>query len=242
MASLDGSAQTLKPAQALAESTRRFPGESTQYRSARNALLAEEIELRRHIERVAALRRALPPGGELPRDYRFDGENGAATLTQMFGDHDTLITYNWMFGPKRERPCPMCTSLLSALDGEMPDILQRVAFAVIARGPIERLVAFKKERGWRYLRVYSSGSNSFNRDYANEDPDAGDNPAFNVFTRSGGTLRHFWGDEMGPQTADPGQDPRGAPDPMPLWAMLDLTPGGRGTDWYPKLEYAASRA
>ncbi|MDB5783686.1 DUF899 family protein [Caballeronia mineralivorans] len=241
MASLDGSAQTLKPAQALAESTRRFPGESTQYRSARNALLAEEIELRRHIERVAALRRALPPGGELPRDYRFDGENGAATLTQMFGDHDTLITYNWMFGPKRERPCPMCTSLLSALDGEMPDILQRVAFAVIARGPIERLVAFKKERGWRYLRVYSSGSNSFNRDYANEDPDAGDNPAFNVFTRSGGTLRHFWGDEMGPQTADPGQDPRGAPDPMPLWAMLDLTPGGRGTDWYPKLEYAASR-
>jgi predicted dithiol-disulfide oxidoreductase (DUF899 family) len=241
MASLDGSAQTLKPAQALAESTRRFPGESTQYRSARNALLAEEIELRRHIERVAALRRALPPGGELPRDYRFDGENGAATLTQMFGDHDTLITYNWMFGPKRERPCPMCTSLLSALDGEMPDILQRVAFAVIARGPIERLVAFKKERGWRYLRVYSSGSNSFNRDYANEDPDAGDNPAFNVFTRSGGTLRHFWGDEMGPQTADPGQDPRGAPDPMPLWAMLDLTPGGRGTDWYPKLEYAALR-
>jgi predicted dithiol-disulfide oxidoreductase (DUF899 family) len=241
MASLDGSAQTLKLAQVLAESTRRFPGESTQYRNARNALLAEEIELRRHIERVAALRRALPPGGELPQDYRFDGENGAATLTQMFGDHDTLITYNWMFGPKRERPCPMCTSLLSALDGEMPDILQRVAFAVIARGPIERLVAFKKERGWRYLPLYSSGSNSFNRDYANEDPDAGDNPAFNVFTRSGGTLRHFWGDEMGPQTADPGQDPRGAPDPMPLWTMLDLTPGGRGTDWYPKLEYAASR-
>jgi predicted dithiol-disulfide oxidoreductase (DUF899 family) len=241
MASLDGSAQTLKPSQALAESTRRFPGESTQYRSARNALLAEEIELRRHIERVAALRRALPPGGELPQDYRFEGENGPVTLTQMFGDRDTLITYNWMFGPKRERPCPMCTSLLSALDGEMPDILQRVAFAVIARGPIERLTAFKKERGWRYLRLYSSGSNSFNRDYANEDPDAGDNPAFNVFTRSGGTLRHFWGDEMGPQTADPGQDPRGAPDPMPLWAMLDLTPGGRGTDWYPKLEYAASR-
>ena len=241
MASLDGSAQTLKAAQALAESTRRFPGESTQYRSARNALLAEEIELRRHIERVATLRRALPPGGEVPQDYRFEGENGPATLTQMFGDHDTLITYNWMFGPKRERPCPMCTSLLSALDGEMPDILQRVAFAVIARGPIERLAAFKKERGWRYLRLYSSGSNSFNRDYANEDPDAGDNPAFNVFTRSGGTLRHFWGDEMGPQTADPGQDPRGAPDPMPLWAMLDLTPGGRGTDWYPRLEYAASR-
>jgi predicted dithiol-disulfide oxidoreductase (DUF899 family) len=238
MTSVDGSALTLQPAEALAESPRRFPGESTQYRAARNALLEEEIELRRHIERVAAQRRALPPGGELPQDYRFEGEQGPATLSQLFGEHDTLITYNWMFGPQRERPCPMCTSLLSALDAEMPDILQRVAFAVIARGPIERLVAFKKERGWRYLRLYSSGGNSFNRDYANEDPDAGDNPAFNVFTRSGSIVRHFWGDEMGPQTSDPGQDPRGAPDPMPLWAMLDLTPGGRGTHWYPKLEYA----
>jgi predicted dithiol-disulfide oxidoreductase (DUF899 family) len=241
MSSVNGSEQTLKPAAALAQSTRRFPGESTQYRTARNTLLAEEIELRRHIERVAAQRRALPPGGEVPQDYRFEGEHGSATLSQLFGDHDTLITYNWMFGPKRERPCPMCTSLLSALDGEMPDILQRVAFAVIARGPIERLVAFKHERGWRHLRLYSSGVNSFNREYAHEDPDAGDNPAFNVFTRSGDTVRHFWGDEMGPQTADPGQDPRGAPDPMPLWLMLDLTPGGRGTDWYPKLEYAAKR-
>ncbi|WP_031358885.1 DUF899 family protein [Caballeronia sordidicola] len=245
MTSVNGSAQTLQPAAALARSPRRFPGESTQYRTARNALLAEEIELRRHIERVAAQRRALPAGGEAPQDYRFEGEHGPATLFQMFGDHDTLITYNWMFGPKRERSCPMCTSLLSALDGEMPDILQRVAFAVIARGPIERLVAFKKERGWRHLRLYSSGGNSFNRDYANEDPDAGDNAAFNVFTRSsnrsGSILRHFWGDEMGPQTADPGQDPRGAPDPMPLWLMLDLTPGGRSTDWYPKLEYAVMR-
>ncbi|MFT4437099.1 DUF899 family protein [Caballeronia sp. 15715] len=242
MSSVNGSEQTLQPVAALAQSTRRFPGESTQYRTARDALLAEEIELRRHIERVAALRRALPAGGEVPQDYRFEGEHGPATLSQLFGDHDTLITYNWMFGPKRERPCPMCTSLLGALDGEMADILQRVAFAVIARGPIERLIAFKKERGWRHLRLYSSGGNSFNCDYANEDPDTGDNPAFNVFTRSGGTVRHFWGDEMGPQTADPGQDPRGAPDPMPLWLMLDLTPGGRGRDWYPKLEYAAKRA
>src|SRR5260370_22356388 len=145
-----------------------------------------------------------------------------------------------MVGPKRERPCPMGTSLLSELDGEMPGILQRVAFAAIERGLIERLVALKKERGWRYLPLYSSGGNSFNRDYANEDPDGGDNPAFNVFTRSGGTLRHFWGDEMGPQTADPGQDPRGAPDPMPLWSMLDLTPGGRRTHCYPHMEYLTS--
>ena len=134
-------AQALKPAEVLAQSTRRFPGESTQYRRARNALLAEEIELRRHIERVAAQRRALPAGGEVPQDYRFESEQGPATLSQMFGDFDTLVTYNWMFGPQRARPCPMCTSMLSAFDGEMPDIVQRVAFAVIARSPIERMVA-----------------------------------------------------------------------------------------------------
>jgi predicted dithiol-disulfide oxidoreductase (DUF899 family) len=133
----------------------------------------------------------------------------------------------------------MCTSFLSALDGEMADILQRVAFAVIARSPVERLTAFKRERGWRHLRLYSSGGNTFNRDYADEDPDSGDNAGFNVFVRSNGIVRHFWGDEMGPETADPGQDPRGAPDAMPLWTVLDMTPGGRGTDWYPKLEYGA---
>jgi predicted dithiol-disulfide oxidoreductase (DUF899 family) len=231
------SAQTLIPARQLADLPPRFPGESAGYRSARNALLAEEIELRRHIERVAAQRRALPPGGAVPEDYRFEGEEGPLTLSEMFGEHDTLVTYNWMFGPQRARPCPMCTSLLSAYDGEMPDILQRVAFAVIGRSPIDKLAAFAKERGWRHLRLYSSGGNTFNRDYAGEDPAGDDVPALNVFTRSGGTVRHFWGAEMGASTADPGEDPRGAPDLMPLWTILDMTPAGRGQDWYPKLEY-----
>jgi predicted dithiol-disulfide oxidoreductase (DUF899 family) len=230
--------QRLKPATELAKHHRRFPGESEQYRKARTALLAEEIELRRHVERVAAQRRALPPGGEPPEDYRFENERGPARLSELFGDKQTLVTYNWMFGPERERPCPMCMSLLSALDGEMPDILQRVAFAVIGRSPIERLTAFKKERGWRHLKIYSSAGNDFNRAYADEKPGSGeDNAAFNVFTRAGGAIRHFWGDEMGMESADPGQDPRGAPDPMPIWAILDMTPEGRGADWYPKLEY-----
>jgi predicted dithiol-disulfide oxidoreductase (DUF899 family) len=240
MTDVDASAQTLKPARQLAELPPRFPGESAAYRHARNDLLAEEIELRRHIERVAVQRRALPPGGVVPEDYRFDGEAGPVTLSEMFGEHDTLVTYNWMFGPRRARPCPMCTSLLSAYDGEMPDILQRVAFAVIGRAPIEKLVAFRKERGWRHLRLYSSGGNTFNRDYAAEDPAGDDNPALNVFTRSDGTVRHFWAEEMGPATADPGQDPRGAPDPMPLWTILDMTPGGRGGNWYPQLEYSSA--
>ena len=215
----------------------RFPGESAAYRKARMELLAEEIELRRRIEHVAEMRRALPPGGVVPQDYVFEGDSGPVKLSQLFGQHDTLVTYNWMFGPQRERPCPMCTSLLGALDGEMPDILQRVAFAVIATSPIERLQAFKQERGWRHLRLYSSGGNDFNRDYADETPDSGDDAGVQRVPARRRTIRHFWGDEMGPGVADPGQDPRGAPDAMPLWNVLDMTPEGRGTDWYPKLSY-----
>jgi predicted dithiol-disulfide oxidoreductase (DUF899 family) len=229
----------LTPASELArKSTVRFPNESQEYRRAREALLAEEIELRRHIERVAEQRRALPPGGKVTKDYRFEGERGPASFADLFGDKQTLVVYSYMFGPQRERPCPMCTSLLSAWDGEARDVEQRVALAVVARSPIERLVAFKKERGWRSLKLYSDTTSEFSRDYHALSPDGGDGAAFNVFTRREGAIRHFWGGEMGFDTADPGQDPRGAPDLMPIWTILDSTPEGRGTDWYPKLEYA----
>jgi len=215
----------------------RYPNESREYRQARNALLIEEIELRRQIERVAELRRALPDGGEVIRDYDFIGEKGPVNFAGLFGDKQTLVVYSYMYGPQREKPCPMCTSLLSAWDGEVPDITQRVALAVVARSPIERLVAFKKQRGWHYLPLFSDNSGEFSRDYHGLTKDGGDDAAFNVFTRRSGNIRHFWSAEMDGSTADPGQDPRGAPDLMPLWTILDVTPEGRGTDWYPKLNY-----
>jgi predicted dithiol-disulfide oxidoreductase (DUF899 family) len=228
----------LKPAAELAKASGiRFPNESADYRRAREALLAEEIELRRHIERVAELRRALPPGGEVSKDYAFEGENGSASFADLFGSKNTLVVYSYMFGPQRERPCPMCTSLLSAWDGEVPDIQQRVALAVIARSPIARLSAFKRERGWHHLPLFSDTSGEFSRDYHGLTEDGGDDAAFNVFTKIGGTIRHFWGGEMNGASSDPGQDPRGAPDLMPLWTILDVTPEGRGKDWYPKLNY-----
>jgi predicted dithiol-disulfide oxidoreductase (DUF899 family) len=213
----------------------RIPNESEKYRQARDALLVEEIELRRHLERVAELRRALPPGGDVIKDDRFTGEKGPAGLAEMFGDKQSLVVYSYMYGPQRKRPCPMCTALLSAWDGETKDIEQRIALAVVARSPIDRLVAFKNERGWRNLKLYSDGSGDYTRDYVS--PGDEDVPAYNVFTRRDGKIRHFWREEMGSDTADPGQDPRGAPDPMPLWNILDTTPEGRGTDWYPKLDY-----
>jgi predicted dithiol-disulfide oxidoreductase (DUF899 family) len=231
-------APTLVPAAELARrNTMTFPNESADYRRARNALLAEEIELRRHIERVAGLRRELPPGGAVTGEYRFEGEQGPVNFAGLFGDKATLVVYSYMFGPQRERPCPMCTSMLSAWEGEAADVQQRVALAVVARSSLERIVAFTKARGWRDLKLYSDLNGNYSRDYYAISNEGGDDPALNVFTRRDGTIRHFWSSEMGFATADPGQDPRGAPDPMPLWTILDLTPEGRGTDWYPKLEY-----
>jgi predicted dithiol-disulfide oxidoreductase (DUF899 family) len=215
----------------------RIPNESPEYRRARDELLREEIELRRHIERVAEQRRALPPGGEVIGDYRFEGENGPADFAALFGDKQTLVLYCYMFGAKRERPCPMCTAMLSSWEGEARDMQQRVAMAVVAGASIDRLVAFKKERHWRYLPLYSDNNGNFIRDYGGIDKDGSDIPAFHVFTRRDGTIRHFWSLEMGEATADPGQDPRGAPDPMPMWGVFDMTPEGRGTNWYPKLDY-----
>ena len=154
---MNAKAATPVPADQLArESPIRIPNESVEYRAARKALLAQEFELRRQIERVAAMRRALPPGGPVTGDYRFETEDGPSDLAGLFGDKQTLVVYNYMFGPERKRPCPMCTNLLDAWDGNADDITQRVSLVVVARSPLERLAAVKRERGWKNLRLASA--------------------------------------------------------------------------------------
>ena len=228
--------ETLAPAQQLGETNRiRFPNESAEYRKARNALLVEEIELRRHIERVASQRRQLPPGGETPQDFEFVSEHGPARLSSLFGDKNTLMVYSMMYGPQRKTPCPMCTSFLTSWNGTVVNLRERVAIAVTARSPVERLVEYKKQRGFTNLPFLSDMSGDYTRTYVNVEDD--DVPGFSVFSRRNGIIRHFYSGEMSAAMADPGQDPRGAPDLDPLWLMLDLTPDGRGADWYPKLEY-----
>jgi predicted dithiol-disulfide oxidoreductase (DUF899 family) len=143
-----------------------FPGESVEYRGARNALLAEEMELRRRIERVASQRRALPAGGAIPEDYEFEGDGGLVKLSELFAfGKDTLAIYSFMYGPERERPCPGCTHFLDALDGETEHILQRINLAVVAKSPLPRIIDFAKERGWHRLRLLSTAGNSNDSDY-----------------------------------------------------------------------------
>jgi predicted dithiol-disulfide oxidoreductase (DUF899 family) len=228
--------ENLIPAAELARaSTIRVPHESAEYRAARTALLAEEIALRRQIERVAAQRRALPPGGPVIGDYRFAGAEGPTDFAGLFAGKQTLAAYSYMFGPERERPCPMCTSMLDAWDGNAASAGEHLSLVVIARAPVERLMDWKRERGWTALRLYSDLTGDYSRDYFSLQPDGSDNPAFNVFTRRDGTIRHFWSEEFA-ETANPGQDPRGAPEPTPLWTILDCTPEGRRPDWYPSLD------
>jgi predicted dithiol-disulfide oxidoreductase (DUF899 family) len=218
----------------------RFPNESDAYRQARDALLEEEIELRRQIERIAAQRRALPIGGRVPEDYVFEGEVGPVRLSHLFGDHDTLITYNLMFGPRRERPCPACASLVSGLAGEAREIAERVSFVVIAKSPIERILGLARERGWSDLRFVSAGANSFNRDYRGETETGNESPQFNVFTRRDGHVHQTYGGELMLVGADPDQAPRAGDLMWPLWNLLDLGPAGRGQNWAPD-ETDASR-
>jgi len=228
-----------------------FPGESPAYRAARNALLDEEMALRRQVERVAAQRRALPEGGVIPEDYRFEGENGPAKLSELFDGKESLAVYSFMFGPEREQPCPGCTHFLDALDGAAQHITQRLPLVVVAKSPFERLHALAKARGWRRLRLLSTASNTYDRDYFGDssalsddlrdqqefkDGEEWDMPILNVFHRSGKTIRHFWGSELLYVPPEPGQEYRHNDLLDPLWNMLDLAPEGRG-DFHPKLRY-----
>ena len=231
--------QTRKPADELAKLAKNpFPGESDAYRTARRALLAEEIEFRRHMTRVAAQRRALPPGPIIEKNYRFHDANGADVgLIDLFGDKDTLVTYFWMYGPQRERPCPMCTNWLGSINGNANDIAQRVSLKILGRSPIERQAAFAQERGWQHLDFVQTASDDYANDLGLLNADGTENPTLVVYRREGDKVRLFWSSAMTLAMADPGQDPRDAPDIASLWNILDLTPEGRGTDWYPKLEY-----
>ncbi len=224
----------------------RFPGESASYRAARDKLLDAEVEMRRAVESVAAQRRALPLGGEIPEDYDFDeivGVNGedevrTVRLSELFTKRmDTLIIYSFMYGPEMARPCPLCTSIIDALDGEAPHVVQRVNLAVVAKSPIKRIREFAAERGWRNLRLLSSEGTTYNHDYQGENAAGDQMPALNVFVRRGDKIYHTYSTELLFAKSKPGQDGRHVDSIWPLWNLFDFTPEGRGEKWIPKLSY-----
>ncbi|WP_029049044.1 DUF899 family protein [Cupriavidus sp. amp6] len=233
-----------------------YPNESAEYRKARNALLEEEIALRRHIEAVAAQRRALPPGGDVPQDYLFEriGATGmpeTVAMSRLFGPHPTLILYSFMYGPDRDTPCPMCTLLLDSVNGAARHIGQRAALYIVAKSPIARLVAWARERGWAHPQFLSTAGNSYDADYFGDSTklpaeiralsggkpgEEWDDTAFNVFRLDNGKVRHFWGSDLTWAPSEPGIDHRSGDAVSALWGLLDMTPEGRG-QFMPKLAY-----
>jgi predicted dithiol-disulfide oxidoreductase (DUF899 family) len=238
-----------------------FPGESAEYRAARERLLGQEIELRRAMEEVSASRRALPPGGLVPEDYVFQGSRDDGTpmdvrLSELFAPgKNSLVVYSFMFprdpgdcspGPASgqtalldlaESPCPSCTGLLDQLDGAALHAGQHINFVVVAKTTLPRLLTFAAERGWGRLRLLSSAASTFNRDYHAETAEGLQRPMLNVFHRDQRTIRHFWASELLHAPTDGAQDPRHVGTIEPLWNLFDLTPEGRPTDWYEQFSY-----
>jgi predicted dithiol-disulfide oxidoreductase (DUF899 family) len=222
-----------------------FPNETPGYRRARERLLKAEIGLRRQVESVAALRRKLPAGGLVPQDYVFEGVDAltglrSVRLSELFAPgKDTLILYSFMFGPDMAHACPMCTAMIDSLDGAATHVSQRVNLAVVAKSPLQRILSFARERGWRHVQLLSAEGNSYNRDYHGEDEGGKQWPMLNVFVKRAGKIRHFWASELMFAKAASGQNQRHVDMIWPLWNLFDITPEGRGRDWYPKLNYSS---
>jgi predicted dithiol-disulfide oxidoreductase (DUF899 family) len=218
----------------------RFPNEPPEYRVARDALTQAETELTRQVEAVAAQRRSLPLGGVVAEDYVFsegpadlaeDGPARPVRVSELFGGHDTLLLYSFMYSPDTARPCRMCTSLLDGLDGAVPDLDERAAFAVVAKSPVGDIRSYARERGWANLRLVSSAGTTYNRDYHGESASGEQLSRMNVFVRRSGQVHHFYATEQ--TTPEPSWDDRHVDLLWPLWNLLDLTPEGRGSEWRP---------
>jgi predicted dithiol-disulfide oxidoreductase (DUF899 family) len=239
----------------LSDPNVHFPGESSEYRRARNQLLESEAELRRLTEHVAAERRALPTGGVLAEDYVLESASDGSEVrfSELFAPgKDTLLIYHMMFPrwsedpragapggktallPLVEQPCPSCTSVLDGLDGAAIHLSDRINLVSIAKTDPDRLGTWVQERGWRNLRLLSSRNNTFKRDYHAETPEGEQLPVLQVFSRDEDGIHHRWSSELA--FAGGGTS---ALDPVwPIWGALDLTPDGRGDPAaYPALQY-----
>ncbi|GHH12831.1 DUF899 family protein [Streptomyces lanatus] len=220
--------------------------ESAEYVGAREELRQAEVELMRHRERVADLRRRLPRG-PVVEDYVFEegpadldaGDAPVRTvrLSELFtGPGRELVVYHLMYGKKDTEPCPMCTMWCDGFNGVAHHIAQNVDFVIVAAADPPALRAHARSRGWSSLRLLSAGAGTFKYDLSSEDTDGNQDSTVSVFTRDAdGSVRHSY--SVHPRMADD-IDERGIDLLTPVWHLLDLTRAGRG-EWYPTLDYPA---
>src|SRR5688500_4704810 len=221
-----------------------LPNESAEYLAKREELRLAEIELRNQREKVATLRRQLPPGAIL-KDYEFvegpasfdagDAPTRTVRLSELFTAPDrALVIYQFMYGKKQTRPCPMCTAWIDSWNGVAHHLAQNIDVAVVAAADLPALRAHARKRGWDKLRLLSAAESTFKYDLGSEDREGAQDSTISVFTRdANGTLRHFY--SVHPRLA-PEIDERGIDEYNPIWNIMDLTPQGRG-DFAASLEY-----
>ena len=231
----------------------RFEGESPEYRKTRNALREAETALKDQRETVARLRRALPLGPKVTKDYFFDqgprdlGADGPIVqvkLSELFAPgKDELILINTMFGTDSPAPCPMCNMWADGYDAVAPHLEQQKSFALVTKKDILALRAWARGRGWRHIRLLSSRNNSFNRDYnvewaepVSKDANGDQVPGVTVFKRlPNGDIHHTYSVEAAMVLTK--DDHRAIDLFSPVWNLFDLTPSGRHPTWYPKTRY-----
>jgi predicted dithiol-disulfide oxidoreductase (DUF899 family) len=222
----------------------RLANEPREYLQKREELRLAEMEMFRNIERVAALRRALPAGAEVtdyvfqegPRDLNAgDGPITAVRLSELFTDpRRTLIVYHFMFGKQNTTACPMCTMWIDAFNGIAQHLAQNADLAIVAAADPPALRAHARSRGWHNLRLLSAGDSTFKFDFRSENAEGHQDSALSVFTRvAQGTLRHVYTTHP---WLDDDMNERGIDLLQPVYNLLDLTPQGRG-NWYASLDY-----
>ena len=215
-----------------------FPNEDSHYRAARDALLTEELELRRQAEKVSALRRALPLGGAIKEDYVFQNLSGGDTrLSELFSDKSPdLLIYGFMYEPGGEA-CPICTSFMDSVNGGVLHMEQYFNFAVTVKAAAEELKSHADARNWSNLTLLSSGKTTFNFDYKAEDEDGRQGMMLNAFRKTDDGIFHTWAFELFSALKDRNRDPRHPDRIAPLWSIFDVTLDGRPADWNPAYSY-----
>ena len=135
-----------------------------QWLTERLELLAAEKELTRRSDEVARRRQELP-WVRVDKEYRFETDEGSASLADLFRGRSQLLIYHFMFGPDYTAGCPSCSTIADGFDGFAVHLANHdVMLSAVSRAPLAKLQAYKRRMGWTFAWVSSSGSD-FNSDF-----------------------------------------------------------------------------
>ena len=139
-------------------------GTREEWLAARRELLEAEKELTRRSDELARRRQELP-WVRIDKEYRFETDEGTASLADLFKGRSQLLVYHFMFGPDYTAGCPSCSAIADGFDGSVVHLANHdVTLSAVSRAPLAKLQAYKQRMGWRFPWASSLGSD-FNLDF-----------------------------------------------------------------------------